>query len=342
MKKIDHPHIALGLACFGLSLAIPAYYLGERFEPQWAGALLLTGWLGPFDGHFSWYANPLFLLALVFHRRPLLSSILGLAGFALAASFLLHNRIAVSEAPTYQSIAAYGWGYALWLTSFATLAIGQWFRSRGAEARQTNLASFSCAAVFLAGYLAYYALGENSLFGMSKERDRVFAQKCLTAGERVVRTTEDVKGIFFDPDWELRVSARSGPQAGTSYASGSGVMGLGHLNRGHLAFYETRDRNDRAKYMRFKLGDFRGAAVDRLESEYAVITDTHEMPPSLNIAGATVTVKDLRDSSVLASATFFFDKEGGRFCGNSRGAFSTADFITQVLGLKKKFASLAK
>ncbi|KAB2844025.1 MAG: hypothetical protein F9K47_05040 [Burkholderiales bacterium] len=340
--KIDHPHLALSILCFAVCLALPAYYLGDAFEPQGSASLLLTGWLGPFDGHFSWYANPLYLLALVLHRRPRASSILALIALALAASFLLHNRIAVSEAPTYQSIVAYGWGYALWLTAMATLSVGQWLRARGAQSGRTTAATLACGGMFLAGYLAYYLLGGHALFGADQERDRAFAQLCATAGEQIYKKADDVRGIFFDPDWEQRVSARSHLNTGTSYASGSGVIGLGHLNQGQLAFYETRDRHAPEGYLQFKLGDFQGAKVHRLASEYAVISATPAMPPRLNILGGTVTIKDLRDSSVLATATFFLDQRSGKFCGNSRGAFSTSHFVTEVLGLKKKYASVAK
>lgn len=342
MKSLDHPHLALSVACFAASLALPAYYLGDAFQPQGSASLLFTGWLGPFDGHFSWYANPLYVLALILHRRPRASSLLALLALALAGSFLLHNRIAVSEAPTYQSIVAYGWGYALWLTAFGTLALGQWLRAQGAQSRRTTMATLACGGAFVAGYAAYYALGAHALFGADQERDRVLAQHCATAGEHIYQEADDVKGIFFDPDWEQRVAARSHINTGTSYASGSGVIGLGHLNQGQLAFYETRDRHDPARYLRFKLGDFQGVKVDRLESDYAVITDTPQIGARLQLIGGTVTIKDLRDSSVLASATFFLDKQTGKFCGNSRGAFSTSDFVTQALGLKKKYPSIAK
>lgn len=340
--KIDHPHLALSIICFAVGLALPAYYLGDAFEPQGSAPLLLTGWLGPFDGHFSWYANPLYVLALVFYRRPRASSVLAGLALALAASLLLHQRIAVSEAPTYQTIVAYGWGYALWLTAMATLAVGQWMRARGADGRRIITATLACGGVLLAAYLAYYTLGEHALYGAGEERNRVFAQYCASAGEQIYKKTDDVKGLFFDPDWEQRVTARAHLNTGSSYASGSGVIGLAHLNQGQLAFYETRDRHDPARYLRFKPGEFQGQKVDRLESEYAVITDTPAIPPRLNLIGGTVTIKDLRDSSVLATATFFLDKQTGQFCGNSRGAFSTSAFVTEVLGLKKKYASMAK
>ncbi len=342
MIRIDHPHLALSFLCFAVCLALPAYYLGDAFAPQGSASLLLTGWLGPFDGHFSWYANPLYVLALVFYRRPRASGTLALLALVLAASFLLHARIAVSEAPTYQSIVAYGWGYALWLTAMATLAVGQYLRARGTDSRRITMATLACGGVVLAAYLAYYTLGEHALFGTGQERNRVFAQYCAGAGERIYKKADDVKSIFFDPDWEQRVTARSHLNTESSYASGAGVIGLAHLNQGQLAFYETRDRHDPARYLRFKLGDFQGQTVDRLESEYAVVTDTPAIPPRLKLIGGTVTIKDLRDSSVLATATFFLDKETGQFCGNSRGAFSTSAFVTEVLGMKKKYPSITK
>ena len=42
----------------------------------------------------------------------------------LMLSFLLTNKVMVSEAPTYADVAGYGLGYWLWLSSGATLLTG--------------------------------------------------------------------------------------------------------------------------------------------------------------------------------------------------------------------------
>jgi len=129
--KINNVHVPISVLCYLACLTLPAYYIGAQFEPQMAYAALMIGWLGPLDGHFSWYANPLFLLALIFVNRPQRSSTLGFIAFALAVSFLFHKNIIVSEAPTYEVIISYGWGYGLWVTSLAVFSIGQLLRAQG-------------------------------------------------------------------------------------------------------------------------------------------------------------------------------------------------------------------
>jgi hypothetical protein len=339
--KINNIHIPISLLCYLACLALPGYYIGERFEPQMAYAALMIGWLGPLDGHFSWYANPLFLLALLYANRPQRSSVLGFIALALAISFLFHKKIIVSEAPTYKTIMSYGWGYGLWVTSLAVFSIGQLLRALGAEGRQITIASFSSCSLLLAGYTTYYFAGDNSLFSIRTERNQEFQKRCASSGERIFKRTNDVRGIFFDPDWQWEIFFNR-DKPSFKYIGGAGVLGLGHLNSGHLLFYETRDRKDPSSYVKYVLGDHKGIPIDRLESEYAVITNHYEIPARLNISGATVTIKDLRDNSIVATSTFFVENESGKFCGNPRGHFSTSIFMTEVLNLTRKYPTAFK
>jgi len=339
--KINNVHVPISILCYLACLALPGYYIGERFEPQMAYAALMIGWLGPLDGHFSWYANPLFLFALLSANRPQRSSILGFLAFALAISFLFHKKIIVSEAPTYKTIMSYGWGYGLWVTSLAVFSVGQLLRVLGAETRQIAIASFSSCSLLLAVYMTYYFVGTNSLFSIRSERDKEFQKRCASSGEQIFKRTNDARGIFFDPDWELRISSNR-DKPSFKYIGGAGVLGLGYLNSGYLLFYETRSRNDPDSYVKYVLGDHKGTPTDRLESEYAVITNYYEIPARLNITGATVTIKDLRDSSILATSTFFIENESGRFCGGTQGGFSTSAFMTEVLGLTRKYPTVFK
>lgn len=338
--RISNSHLTISIVCYLACLFFPGFYVGERFEPQLAFGLLLMGWLGPLGGHFSWFANPLLFLALLSANRPQRSAVLGLTGLAIALSFILHKRIMVSEAPTYSPIVAYGWGYGLWISSFAVLCVGQVLRSLGLASKRVTTASFATLGLFLAGYLMYYLLQENSPFAIQRERDREYETRCASAGERIFRKTNDAAGIFFDPDWEWNIESNSGKDAGFSYIRSAGVIGLGHLNSGNLRFYETRGGSDSGVYVKYVLGDSRGIPSEHLESEYAVITEYFDIPRRLNISGATVTIKDRRDSSVVATSTFLIDNERGRFCGNSRGTFSTSAFITEVLGLSRKYPSV--
>lgn len=302
---------------------------------------LMIGWLGPLDGHFSWYANPAFLLALVFVNRPLRSSFFGFIGLALAVSFIFHKKIAVSEAPTYATIVAYGWGYGLWVTSMASLAVGQLLRARGVEDSQISIASLVICCTVLVGYLTYYMIGDSSLFSIHREREREFESRCATAGEFFAKRTNDAKGIFFDPDWSADIGYdKNKPEF--KYITGGSVLGLGLVNSGYLLFYETRDAKTPNSYIKYVLRDWKGTKSDQLDSEYTVITKSYPIPPRLNIYGATVTIKDLRDDSLVATSTFFLERENGRFCGNSRGQFSARLFIPEALGLTRQYSSATK
>lgn len=339
--KANNIHISISIFCFLTCLFLPGYYIGERFEPQIAYVVLLMGWIGPLDLHFSWYANPLYIFALGAASRPKKSAILGIIAFALAISFLFYKKIMVSEAPTYEEIMSYGWGYGLWVTSFAVFSIGQMLRALEVENRKIAIASISSCALLLSGYMTYYFVGDNSLFSIRTEKNREFQKRCASSGTQIYKKTDDVRGTFFDPDWEQRIGFdRKKPNF--KFITGGSVLGLGHLNSGHLLFYETRDRNDPNSYVKYVLGDHKGIPTNKLESEYAVITNYYNIPARLNISGATITIKDLRDNSILATSTFFLDKENGRFCGCESSGLSTSGLMTEALGLKRKYPSVYK
>jgi len=179
------------------------------------------------------------------------------------------------------------------------------------------------------------------LFSIRTERNKEFQMRCASSGEKIFKRTNDARGIFFDPDWELRIySNRDKPNF--KYIGAGGVLGLGYLNSGYLLFYETRGRKDPGSYVKYVLGDHKGIPIDRLESEYAVTTNYYEIPARLNITGATVTIKDLRDDSILATSTFFIENENGRLCGGTQEGFSTTAFMTEVLGLTRKYPTVFK
>lgn len=342
MLKINNPHIPISIGCFLLSLLFPGYYIGDRFEPQLAYGLLLSGWLGLIGGHFAWFANPLFLIALLTSGRPSRSGMLAFLGLVFALSFLLYEKIVINAVPSYSPIVAYGWGYGLWVTSLAVLTVGQLLQAHMPDERRTAIASISTCALFVAVYATYYVAGKNSLFSIHSQRIQEFESRCALAGEKINKRSNDVKGIFFDPDWEWSIGQKYDDKPDFKYISGVGVIGLGHLNSGHLLFYETKDEKKAGSYLKYVLGEYKGSKSDRLESEYAVTTVPADIPARLNIFGATVTITDRRDDSVMATATFFLENESGAFCGNPRGSFSTSQFITEVLGLSKKYPSVFK
>ena len=339
--KTNNIHVPISILFYLVCLTLPGYYSGESFKPEMAYSILMLGWLGPLDGQFSWYANLFFLFALRSTNSPQKSSILGFIALALAISFLFSNKILVSEAPTYTTIASYGWGYSLWVTSLAVFSIGQLLRVFGADKRQIIIATFSSCSLLLTGYATYYFVGGNSLHSIRTEREHEFQKLCASSGEKIFKRTNDVQGIYFDPNWNFGVYAtREKPNF--KYIGGGNTLGVGYVNSGYLLFYETKDSEDSSTYLKFVLGDHKGTPTDRLESQYAVITNHYKIPARLNISGANVTIKDLRDNSILATSTFFIENESGKFCGNSRGWFSTTDFIHEVLSITRKYPSVFK
>ncbi|MGV6398098.1 hypothetical protein ACTUVN_004607 [Pseudomonas caspiana] len=133
MKKYNlsilHPYMwltLLSILCFVSCIWLPAFYQGKRIVES--DFLLLFGWLGPLDGHFAWFANPIYLVALVYwtERRFILSVILAWIAVALTASFLFAKTALINISTGTDAddvITGLGWGYYLWLTAVTLLAL---------------------------------------------------------------------------------------------------------------------------------------------------------------------------------------------------------------------------
>jgi hypothetical protein len=78
---------------------------------------LLFGWLGPLNGTFAWYANPLLFLSLAWTKKrtrsalvlAILATLLGLT------TFLMTEIVSDSGGPT--PIGGFGSGVYVWLLS---------------------------------------------------------------------------------------------------------------------------------------------------------------------------------------------------------------------------------
>lgn len=133
MKSLLNPQrnplpLLISIILFLISLTQDGYYIEGSDPRAWspAWALLLFGWLGVMGGVFAWFANPLLIVAYKFMRGKsyLKSCVCSLLSLCFAVSFLLHDNIISSEAPTYSKITGYGYGYWLWLASISTMLIG--------------------------------------------------------------------------------------------------------------------------------------------------------------------------------------------------------------------------
>lgn len=112
--------ILLYIACLFFS----GFYIRTAQQPYGGASLYLLamGWLGILGGHFSWFANPLYFIAIGIRRkRNGLSLVLSIFSLLLALSFLIHNRIITDEGGGTGAITAYGFGYYLWVISILLL-----------------------------------------------------------------------------------------------------------------------------------------------------------------------------------------------------------------------------
>lgn len=339
--RTEHKNVRVWicLVLFACSLAFTGFYVGEAREPNAAIQLLFVGWLGPVDGHFAWFANVFLLAALLKINRPRISLVFALIALAFALSFLGYKQIIVSEAPSYGAIKSYGWGYALWVASIGYFSVAQYMVVKQKTVRFNILTSSAWLVTCFAIFSAHYFLGEASQFAFEARRNDVFEEKCKIAGEQIFRRPEDAEGVFLDPDWGVSFKK---VESGAWHNDGVGVLGLPLLNSRLVLFYETRndDRgpsSSHAPFRRFAQGNHRGIEVSRLGSAYAVVTKPFDIQRSLNVYGAEVVVKDLRDDSILGKTTYIFDQANKRFCGHAHeGRYSTTKFIHETLRLSRK------
>lgn len=113
------------LPLYLLSLMLPAIEVGTR-EWHWGYYLAMIGWLGLATGHASWFANLFYFAAwvLVFRKQWQIALLLSVLGIMLAASFPLHDTIAMSTSGAQSPIRSVGSGYHVWLASMFALAVG--------------------------------------------------------------------------------------------------------------------------------------------------------------------------------------------------------------------------
>lgn len=126
--RYKYLHVWISIALFTACLFFPAFYSTKGTEEPVAWdslSLLLFGWLGSLIGIFYWYANVIYLIALIKAKDLNLSSTLGFLALALALLFLSEKEIVINESPETAPITGYGWGYILWVSSFGIFWIGQ-------------------------------------------------------------------------------------------------------------------------------------------------------------------------------------------------------------------------
>jgi hypothetical protein len=346
MKKNRDMGIWISVALYALCLAFPAYYIGDTHEPQSSLSLLLMGWLGPLDGHFSWFANLFYLLALIKYKKPNVSAGLGILALILALSFIAHERIIVSEAPTYKNIVGYGYGYFFWIAAIGQLSLTQIlsinFKNSPPKVKAVKIIFYiGWFAICTSTFLYHYYLKEGSQNSLKQERNRVFFESCKTAKYAIFVKNEKTDSIYFHPDWGVEIKKW---KDGKWHFGAVGVLGLGTLNSGMLKFYETADRDyaETGTYRRFYPKDHKSLKVDSIESSHSVITESRDLAKNLNIIESHILIKSLKNNRIIAEAKYVIDKTNGRFCAGRQDIdyFSTSKFVIEALNLEREYPSI--
>lgn len=327
------------LTLYVLSLALPGFYLGETRRPVWGVYLLMNGWLGILAGYLAWYANPFYwwtlAKALFFAKHHYYAALFALV---LALSFLRQDRVMQSMAPTYEDITGYGWGYALWILSIGILAMGQMFLSWRWKPRVTIVLLISVTVGAVGFFSHYYFVGHDSLFEIQQQRHRLFAEKCEQIGRPVLGTAEHVESVFIDPNWAVDYRRWN---TGDWHVDGGGIVLYHEVENGTLDFYETRADGigpGEKRYVRYVLSEDGQKEVripvDRLESQYAVVTRGYDLPPQYAIRGAEIRITNRETGKLLARTAYVFNAIEKEFCGYAPGGrFSSRRFIRDTLRL---------
>ena len=114
-----------------ISLAQPAFYTTSDTSDSLnlhSVFIFFLGWLGFLGGAFEsvfWFANPLYIYALIlFVRNKKEAMIISGAATILALLFLFLHSFIKNESGSRTPITGYGLGYILWVASLSLLTIG--------------------------------------------------------------------------------------------------------------------------------------------------------------------------------------------------------------------------
>lgn len=184
--------VFLSLLSFILCLIFPAFYTNENREPNYGIGLLLWGWLGPVDNHFSWYANIFYTLSLIFFKRKISPLFLAIA-ITLTLSFLIKNKIAVDIGGVKSEITAYGAGYFFWVTSSAMLLLAKIFYDHPQPIKTIVISTRLTFLILFSVFIYNFVFIKNSQLKFELEKNRILQAECKKSISKIYKTKNGVK-----------------------------------------------------------------------------------------------------------------------------------------------------
>lgn len=319
-----------------LCLVFPGFYVTPAHEPMMAYEILMSGWLGVMELMFAWFANPVYLFAIIAIHRPGWSFLLSIVALLLALSFLHDERIMVNAVPAYQKISGYGWGFCLWVLSITVLTVGQLLRvidsEMSPEMKVLVHLVFCGMVVYL--FVDHHYLSHGSHYYSQKERSLVFNKHCKMAEEKIYKKLDLRRSSIFIPEDSAPVFKKKRWKWENAYYNSIGLL----ANRNALiAFYETKNTQGNKieqslyPYLSVKSSSSKIRIIE-IESEYSLVVEKFEFPRKLNLLGGVARIAHMESGEVLASSYFIFDGKNGKFCGKSEnGSYSIAEFLVRAL-----------
>jgi hypothetical protein len=134
LKRIGNDRklvISASLFLLIVSLTQPAFFT-TKDNPDAVNlssvGIFFLGWMGFLGGapeSFFWFANPLFIVAIIlFARQNAKAIFISSLATILAISFLTMDTFFANEGGGRSKITGYGMGYILWVSSLSVLSIG--------------------------------------------------------------------------------------------------------------------------------------------------------------------------------------------------------------------------
>lgn len=338
MNKINYKSLVyISLFFYLLCLIFPAFYIDETRNPNYGASLLMIGWLGPIAGHLSWYANPCYVLALIFFKRDT-SFVFLILAIALTVSFLTKDTIPRDEGGGTSAITAYGAGYLFWLLSGIMLLLAKIFYDYPAHPKEVIVTAAIPFLALLSVFIYHFAFSENAQLKLELERNRILKIECEKSISKIYKTKNGVKSIFFETIYADRYTKEIN---GRWRVDGSGISepSIG------LEYYETindmhRPDHSTKKYEKIVGGSWKtwtGEPEDIITSEVSVYVKALNIPKKYRITGYTETIIDNQNSSTLAKTTYIFEPISGTLCSDQKNdrTFRITDFLKKVINVKK-------
>ncbi|WP_449429771.1 hypothetical protein [Pseudomonas putida] len=118
-------YLTCSLALYLLSLGFDGAMMGAGRHMPALQMLLFGPWGMPF-GLFQWFANPLWVLAILAHQRfRRLALVCGLGALYLAASSFGIERLPDNQSYEFHDLSGFGAGFYLWLLAMLVFCVGQ-------------------------------------------------------------------------------------------------------------------------------------------------------------------------------------------------------------------------